>query len=88
MATSEEQKAVARRFGAVLLNQMNFALADDILAPDFAVYGIPGVPANRAGFEQAARMFHTGFPDWEDQIEDMVSLVHKSELTLPCFPEL
>jgi steroid delta-isomerase-like uncharacterized protein len=71
--STEENKAIVRRFGAELLNEMNFAAADEILAPDFAVHGIPGVPPSREGFEGAVRMFHAGFPDWEDRIEDMVA---------------
>jgi steroid delta-isomerase-like uncharacterized protein len=69
----EQNKATVRRFAAELLNTGDFAVADDLLAPDFAIYGFPGVPPTRAGLEQVLTAFRSAFPDWRDTIDDMVA---------------
>ena len=60
--STEENKAVVRRFGEELLNRGNFALLDEILAPDFALHGFAGIPPTREGFQQVVGLFRAAFP--------------------------
>lgn len=71
---SEESKAVARRWMNDLWNQGNLLVADEIIAPTYAVHdsGTPGRTGGIEGEKQAVRMYRAVFPDLQFTIEDMV----------------
>ena len=52
----------------------NLALADELLAPGYVLHfpGFPG-PVDREGHKQLLMMFHHGFPDWQETIDDVVA---------------
>jgi steroid delta-isomerase-like uncharacterized protein len=52
----------------------NLALADELLAPDYVMH-FPGAPASvdREGHKQLVMMFRTGFPDWNETVEDVIA---------------
>ena len=71
---SEENKAVVRRVWEEIANQGNYAVADELFAPDF-VYHAPGTPELRGpeGFKQLIGMFRNAFPDLQFTVEDMIA---------------
>jgi steroid delta-isomerase-like uncharacterized protein len=71
--STEENKAVVRRFSAAVLNQGDFSHVDEILAPDFVLHGFAGFPPNRAGVEMIVGAFRAAFPDWRETIEELIA---------------
>jgi hypothetical protein len=57
--STEENKAVVRRFSAEILNRGDFTKANEILAPNFVLRGFAGVPPTREGLEQIVGAFRT-----------------------------
>jgi predicted ester cyclase len=72
--TTEENKALYRRWFEEVVTGRNLALADELLAPDYVLH-FPGLPApvDREGHKQLLMMFHHGFPDWRETIDDVVA---------------
>ena len=72
--STEENKAVVRRFFEELLSTDNFSVADEILAPDFRFYfaGSPE-PMNPERYKAFLVMRRAAFPDRRFTVEDMVA---------------
>jgi steroid delta-isomerase-like uncharacterized protein len=72
--STEENKAVARRLIEEALNTGNFAVLDDLLAPNYRMYflGMPE-PLDREGWQHVATLFRTAFPDLQLTIEDIIA---------------
>lgn len=73
--TTEENKALVRRWFEEVVSQGNLALADELLGgPDYIIH-FPGSPEpiDREGHKQLVTMFRTGFPDWREVVEDMIA---------------
>ncbi len=73
--STEETRAIARRFLDEFWSQGNSAVADEIIAPDYAVYD-PGTPGRRGGVEgekQCLAMYRRVFPDLRFTIEDIIA---------------
>lgn len=72
--STEENKAVVRRYFRDLADNTNPAAADEILAPDYAghVSGNPG-PLDRAGLAGFVGMFHAAFPGITHTVEELVA---------------
>ena len=65
-----------------VLNNGNFGLIDELLAPDYVErFPQPGVPPTREGFKQFAIAFKTAFPDLHYVIDDAIEsgdrIVHR-----------
>jgi len=58
--STEQNKAVVRRFLEEVLNNQNDALVDELFAPDYVNHLLPG---GREGFKQFAPMLLSAFPD-------------------------
>jgi predicted SnoaL-like aldol condensation-catalyzing enzyme len=58
--STEQNKAVVRRFIEGTLNNMDSSLVDELLAPDYVNHMVPG---GREGFKQFFAMFRTTFPN-------------------------
>jgi len=58
--TTEQNKAVVRRFIEAGLNAMNGDLVDEIFAPDYVNHNVPG---GREGFKQFFAMIGSTYPD-------------------------
>jgi predicted SnoaL-like aldol condensation-catalyzing enzyme len=58
--STEQNKAVVRRFIEQVLNTMDTALVDEIFAPDYANHMMPG---GREGFKQFIAMMRSAYPD-------------------------
>jgi predicted SnoaL-like aldol condensation-catalyzing enzyme len=70
--STEENKAVVRRFVEQVLNTGDTALVDELLAPDYANHIAPG---GREGFKQFIAMIGSAFPDlrWNINIKRMLA---------------
>jgi steroid delta-isomerase-like uncharacterized protein len=72
--STEENKALARRFFEDVWNKHNLALVDELFSTDYVEHRpVPGMPPTRDGFKQVASMFWSGFPDGRIDVEDQVA---------------
>ena len=79
-------KRTAERIPLEVLNDGNFGLLDELLAPDFVErYPQPGVPPTREGLKQTLIALKTAFPDIRYTIEDAIEsgdkVVHRLSVT-------
>ncbi|HWP03877.1 MAG TPA: ester cyclase [Gemmatimonadaceae bacterium] len=58
--STEQNKAVVRRFIEEILSNQNAALVDELFAPDYVNHLVPG---GREGFKQFFTVLSTTFPD-------------------------
>jgi len=70
----EENKVIYRRWFEEVVTGRNLALAEELLAPDYVLHfpGLPG-PVDGEGHKQLLMMFHHGFPDWQETIDNVVA---------------
>lgn len=70
--STEQNKAVVRRFIEEVLNKQNAALVDELFAPDYVNHMMPG---GREGFKQFFPMLRSAYPDlkMELNIERMMA---------------
>jgi len=72
--STEELKAIARRYIDDLWSKGNLAVADEIIAADFVDHSPhPGETPDREGIKQGVTAFQTGFSDYQFVIEDMIA---------------
>jgi steroid delta-isomerase-like uncharacterized protein len=72
-ASTEENKALADRFAKAWVKG-DLAAMDELLAADFVNHAaVPGVTPDREGYKQFVTMHHTGFPDFDVNVEDVVA---------------
>jgi steroid delta-isomerase-like uncharacterized protein len=69
--STEEHKALVRRFVDEFWNGGNFAVADELMVAD-AVIHEPAV-GTPAGLKAFAREFRIAFPDWHSTVEEMIA---------------
>ena len=70
--STEQNKAVVRRFIEEVLNNENAALVDELLAPDYVNHLVPG---GREAFKQFFPMMRSAFPDlkFHNSIEHLIA---------------
>ncbi len=70
--STEQNKAIVRRFIEGTMNTMNNALVDELFAPDYVNHMMPG---GREGFKQFLPMLRSAYPDlkMEFNIERMMA---------------
>jgi len=72
--STEENKAIARRWNEEIWSKGNLAAIDELLATDFVFnYAPPGVKPDREAYKQFVTMLRAPFPDFQYTIEDMVA---------------
>ena len=72
--STEQNKALIRRFYEEVLNKKNTAVIDELLDPNQVNHSLPpGMPADLEGSKQFIGMFLTGFPDLHFTVEDMIA---------------
>jgi predicted ester cyclase len=79
-------KRTADRIPLEVLNTGNFALLDELLAPEFVDHSpLPGVPPTRDGLKQTAMALRTAFPNVRYSIDDAImcgdQVVHRLTAT-------
>ena len=73
MAT-EANKAIIKRYYEELWNAWNLEIADEIISGDIVFRGSLSVKIEgRDGFKEYVEMVREAFPDFHNQIEDMVA---------------
>jgi predicted SnoaL-like aldol condensation-catalyzing enzyme len=60
--STEQNKAVVRRFIEEVFNNQNLALVDELFAPDYVNHLAPG---GREGFKEFFTMLSSAFPDFK-----------------------
>jgi predicted SnoaL-like aldol condensation-catalyzing enzyme len=60
--STEQNKAVVRRFIEDVLYNQNVAIADELMAPDYVNHSVPG---GREGIKQFFTMMRSAFPDFK-----------------------
>jgi steroid delta-isomerase-like uncharacterized protein len=72
--TSENGKALARRFTEDLWDKGDFAVADEILASDFVDHDpVSGQRPGLAGYREMVGAFRAAFPDLRVKNEDVIT---------------
>jgi steroid delta-isomerase-like uncharacterized protein len=74
--STEQNKALARRFIEEIWNQKNLVIAKELIAATYVFHtpgSPPGLPPGPEGFQQFASAFLTAFPDVYTSIEDQLA---------------
>jgi steroid delta-isomerase-like uncharacterized protein len=72
--STEENKALIRRFYEEVFNKRNLDALDDFYAPDHVDHTLPpSLPTSPEGTKQAIATMFVGFPDLHVTIEDMIA---------------
>ncbi len=72
--STEENKALVRRWGEEVWGKGNLAAIDELLAADIVFnYPPPGVAPNREAYKQTVTMYHVALPDIQYTVEDMIA---------------
>src|SRR5258708_11476429 len=74
--STEDNKALTRRFFQEFWDQKNLSVADELLAADHVDHtpgSPPGLPPGPEGFKQFASVYFAAFPDLRLTIEDIVA---------------
>ena len=73
-ASTEENKALVRRYAEEVFTRKNLAAVDDFVAPTHVDHTLPpGLPPGREGTRQAISMYLKAFPDLNITIEDVIA---------------
>ena len=71
---ADANKAIVRRYLEELINQGNFAVAEEIIAPDYVNHTAGGgIGTGREGLVKGVRAVLAAFPDWHVTIEELVA---------------
>ena len=71
--STEENKALVRRFVAEVISQGDLAVVDDLLAATYTYHG-PGMEVSGPeGMKHLFTMLRTAFPDWAETIEELIA---------------
>jgi len=73
--STEQNKALFRRFVDEVFNHGNMSVIDELVAPDFVEHEElpPGIPQDLEGSKQLATMLRSAFPDLEATIHDIIA---------------
>jgi steroid delta-isomerase-like uncharacterized protein len=69
----EENKAIAQRFYAEVINGGSDPALEELVSPDYVDRLVVGVPPSLDAFRDFLRMVATAFPDIEVTVEDMLA---------------
>ena len=72
--STDQNKAVVRRYYDEMWNRWDMAVVDEIISEDMAFRGSLSVNAEgRDGFEYYMNLVRTAFPDFHNQIEELIA---------------
>ena len=73
--STEQNKALFRRFMDEVFNRGNISLVDEVCAPDFVEREElpPGIPPGCEAIKQFSTVFRSAFPDLKVTIDDMIA---------------
>jgi len=75
--STEENKALIRRFHEEVWSQGNLTVVDELCAPNFIYHTPTGPIHGLEGFKQFVTMYRTAFPDLHIPIDDMIAEADK-----------
>ena len=70
--SAENNKTIVRRLFEEVMKG-NLAIADELIAPDYAQHSVFGIPDGREGFKQFFMAFAAAVPDAHFVIEDVIA---------------
>ena len=72
--STDENKALYRRWFEEVVTGGNLVLAEELLAGGYTLHfpGLPG-PVDREGYTRLVAGFRAGFPDWRETVEDVIA---------------
>jgi steroid delta-isomerase-like uncharacterized protein len=71
---STENKTIGRRWAELWNANVDLALVDELVAPDFVSHSAPpGLAPGREGVKQWVSIFHKAFPDIYSRAEDVIA---------------
>jgi steroid delta-isomerase-like uncharacterized protein len=71
--STEENKALVRRFVEEFWNQGNGAAVDQLMAGDAAIHMPTGTVVNIDGLKSFATRWRDSFPDWHSSFEELIA---------------
>lgn len=73
--STEENKALARRFVEEAWSKGNLAVIDELLAANFVLHAapLPGVSPDREGYKQWVSMTSAAYADGQTTVEDLIA---------------
>ena len=73
--STEQNKALSRRFMEEVVNRGNISLVDELVAPDFVEHEElpPGITPGREAIKQLPAIFRSAFPDFKVTIDDLIA---------------
>ena len=71
--STEENKALARRYIEVVFNQKNVAAIDELNTPDVVLHNASMTIEGREAYKQFVSMYLSAFPDMHMTIEEMIA---------------
>ena len=73
--STEQNKALYRRFVDEVFNHGNMSVVDEVVAPDFVEHEElpPGMPNDREGVRHLTTMMRSAFPDFKATIHDIIA---------------
>lgn len=69
----EENKALFRRWFEDVVNDNDYSAIDELLAPDYQSHFPGAPPVDRDGHKGMIELFAGAFPDWKEQIHDVIA---------------
>lgn len=69
----EENKALFRRWYEDVVNDNDYAVVDELLAPDYVAHFPGAPPVDRNGHKGMVEMFAAAFPDWQEHVHDVIA---------------
>jgi steroid delta-isomerase-like uncharacterized protein len=74
MTLQEDNKAVLRRFYREFWTEGRQEVIDELLADDYVDHQpLPGFPTGKPGFAALLKMWRTGFPDMQEEVQDLIA---------------
>ncbi len=73
--STEENKAIVRRFYEEVMNQGDLSVVDEIVAPHMVDHspGYPEYHTGPEGIKQTVTAYRAAFPDMHDVVEDVIA---------------
>ncbi len=71
--STEENKALVRRFVEEFWSEGNMSAADELMAPDAEIHMPTGEVVDIDGLKSFAATFRESFPDWHSTFEDLIA---------------
>jgi steroid delta-isomerase-like uncharacterized protein len=74
--STEQNKAISRRFLVEVFGQGKLAVADEIVAPDHVDHGpstLPGMPTGPEGSKMVVTIYRNAFPDIHFTIDEQIA---------------